>query len=540
MHINLKKFSSSLLALFIAGCSSVEPNLPVTDKTKLTSEEITGLEQEYRFQTKDLTESYLLRKLNTWLTEPVKGDKLVKEILFISKKDPDLFRDLMLADQVLLGRINDIGAVQDRRAADNFFNSFLESCEITSGSAPTGEFLVNTYTNGNQRIPAVAMDSDGDFVVAWSDYSGRDGSGSGVSARKYNKTGLPVGSDFVVNAHNTGSQVYPKVAIDGGGDFVITWTDYSGYDGDKSGIFARKYNSAGLPDGSEFLVNTKTASFQARSSVAMDSAGDFVIAWQSNEYVYEGGLSEIYARRYNSAGSPLGSEFQVNIFMTGYQANPSVAMDNAGDFVVAWQSGISNGAGQDGSNYGVYARKYNSAGAPVTSEFIVNSYTTGYQQDSQVAVNSAGDFVITWTSYGGQDGDSSGIFAQKFNSAGSAVGSEFQVNTYTTGQQFHSKIAMDSAGDFIISWISPYQDENINNLPYGYGFEVFARRYNFSGEPQGSEFRAHSLTFDWRNNTAVAMDSDGDFIIAWDAYYQEATNTYDIIVQRYDSNGVPK
>ena len=70
----------------------------------------TDLEQEYRFSTKDLTESYLLRKLNMWLAAPVKGDKLVKEIAFASFKYPGLFRNLMLANQGLLADIN-LGSV---------------------------------------------------------------------------------------------------------------------------------------------------------------------------------------------------------------------------------------------------------------------------------------------------------------------------------------------------------------------------------------------------------------------------------------------
>jgi hypothetical protein len=40
---------------------------------------------------------------------------------------------------------------------------------------------------------------------------------------------------------------------------------------------------------------------------------------------------------------------------------------------------------------------------PVGSEFQVNTYTTGYQQKSSVATDSDGDFVVVWGSYG-QDG----------------------------------------------------------------------------------------------------------------------------------------
>ena len=99
---------------------------------------------------------------------------------------------------------------------------------------------------------------------------------------------------------------------------------------------------AGAPAGGEFQVNTTTASSQGFPSVAMDSAGNFVVVWES--FGQDGSGSGVYAQRYNAAGVAQGSEFLVNTYTTGYQQYPSVAMDGSGNFVVTWQS-----SGQDGS-----------------------------------------------------------------------------------------------------------------------------------------------------------------------------------------------
>ena len=126
-----------------------------------------------------------------------------------------------------------------------------------------------------------------------------------------------------------------------------------------------------------------------------------------------------------------------------------MAMDSAGDFVVAWTGGNN----EDGSGYGIFAQRYNASGLAQGSEFRVNTYTTGTQggfstgNGPSVAMDSVGDFVITWQSYG-EDGSSYGIYGQRFNASGATQGSEFQVNTYTTGSQKEAKVAMDSAGDF--------------------------------------------------------------------------------------------
>jgi hypothetical protein len=60
----------------------------------------------------------------------------------------------------------------------------------------------------------------------------------------------------------------------------------------------------------------------------------------------------IYAQRYAAPGAPVGAEFRVNTTTTSSQDTPSVAVDADGDVLVAWQSY------QDGSQHGVYARRY--------------------------------------------------------------------------------------------------------------------------------------------------------------------------------------
>src|SRR5512133_1903228 len=65
---------------------------------------------------------------------------------------------------------------------------------------------------------------------------------------------------------------------------------------------------------------------------------------------------------------PAGPEFLVNTWGNGGQHHPAIAMDNAGDFVVTWLS-----IDQDGSDRGIYAQRYNRVGAPQGGEFRVNT-----------------------------------------------------------------------------------------------------------------------------------------------------------------------
>ncbi len=498
----------------------------------------------------------------------------------------------------------------------------------STGSALGSEFQVNTYTTGGQDAASVAMDSAGDFVIAWNSL-GEDGSDYGIFAQRYASTGAALGSEFQVNTYTTGYQKFPVAAMDSAGDFVIAWTDYNGEDGSGKGIFAQRYNSSGVAQGSEFRVNTYTTGDQEDASIAMDSAGDFVIAW--TDYSGEDGSGYgVYAQQYSAAGTALGSEFRVNTYTTSNQVFPSVKMDSAGDFVIAWQSGYfsSSQPTQDGSDYGVYAQRYDAqtvltagsttsvritvhdqfgnavtgdtitlsdslggetfttgafsaagvatftatldkagtqtltaadtsatisgSSGPITvtpaaasklvvsagvvvagSEFLVNSYTTGYHDDPKVASDAAGDYVIAWQ-IDGQDGSGYGIFAQRYNSSGVPQGSEFQVNTYTTSYQGADygnslSVAMDAAGDFVIAWQSYTQD--------GSNYGIYAQRYNASGVPQGSEFKVNTYTTGSQAAPTVAMDSAGDFVVAWESVGEDGSG-YGIYAQRYNSSGV--
>ncbi len=256
----------------------------------------------------------------------------------------------------------------------------------------------------DQVFSTVAMDADGDNVVTWSSL-GQDGSVYGVYGQRYNAAGLPQGGEFRVNTTTAGDQRFSTVAMDADRDFVVTWSSL-GQDGSVRGIYGQHYNAAGLPQGGEFQVNTTTAGDQLFSTVAMDADGDFVVTWTS--LGQDGSGYGVYGRRYNAAGLPQGGEFQVNTTTASDQLFSTVAMDADGDFVVTWSS-----FGQDGSGYGVYGRHYNAAGLPQGGEFRVNSTTASDQRFSTVAMDADGDFVVTWSSFG-QDGSGFGVYGQRF------------------------------------------------------------------------------------------------------------------------------
>ncbi len=365
------------------------------------------------------------------------------------------------------------------------------------------EFQVNSYTTLPQYRPAVAADTFGNFVVVWSDGARESG---GVFGQGFDAAGAPLGGEFHVNSFTPGQQRYPAIAASGANNFLVVW-DSAGEDGSARGIFGRRFSAAGLPVGSAFMVNTYTTGYQTLAAAATDSNGFFVVVWNGSGPTDAYG---VFGQRFNLAGSTVGGEFRVNTTVPDGQQEAAVAADGLGNFVVVWAS-----SSQDGSNFGVFGQRFNSVGTPFGGEFQVNTYTTNQQREPAVAADSAGNFVVSWISYGQDDGSAWGVYAQRFLSTGVKAGSEFRVNSYTTSGQFISTVAADAAGNFVVLWEGAGASDND---------AVFGQRFHSAGAPVGGEFRVNSYTTGGQRRPAVAPTTQGNFVVTWESYYQDGSS----------------
>jgi len=377
------------------------------------------------------------------------------------------------------------------------------------------EFRVNDFITGDQRYPGVAADAAGNFVVVWAT-DGQDGDGAGVFARRYDANGAPRGGEFQVNTFITGDQSFPEVAADPAGNFVVVW-ESNGQDGDSIGVFGRRYDAAGMPTTPEFPVNTHTPSIQAEPKVAFDSAGGFVVVWES--YYQDGDQSGIYAQRFDVAASPVGAEFQVNSYTPSYQLLPVVATGPAGTFVVVWDSDGQEGLG----NYGIYAQRFDAAG-PVGTEFRVNTVTTGNQFNPSVAADRQGAFTVAWS---GPDSSGQGIWGQRYDPAGTPLAGEFPINTYVTLSQSSTVATVDANGNTMVAWSSNGQDAST--------FGVAGRSFDCDGQALGPDFLVNTYTAGSQNQASIASAS-GDFVVVWRSADQDGSGD-GVYAQRF--RGLP-
>lgn len=314
------------------------------------------------------------------------------------------------------------------------------SFEITPQASLDG--VVNTFTTGDQNEVAVASNNDQLSVIVWTS-DGEDGSGTGVFARRY-VNGVASGSVFRVNTTTTGKQEEPAVAMDANSNFVVAWRGRGSGDTDDN-IYFQRFNASGTKLGGEVRANTNTFATQLNPSIGMNrSNGNFVVMWSSNV-----GGDGVHFRQFNADGSAATASEQ-DIPGGKPFSHTSIAMANDGSFVAVWDNNSGSEGSSDNSGYGVFARRYNSDGSAATNVFQVNTTTAGDQELPDVAFDGNGTYTIVWES-AGQDGDGAGIVLRNFSSS-NAGGNEIVANSITAGDQNEPHIAIDQYNRRIVTW----------------------------------------------------------------------------------------
>jgi hypothetical protein len=393
------------------------------------------------------------------------------------------------------------------------------------GATPVdAEFQVNTYTTGHQLRPSVGSDADGNFVVIWDSLgsSGSDTSSRSVQGQRYDPSGNPVGAEFQVNTYTTSDQYRASVGVNAGGDFVVAWESFgsSGSDSDRHSIQGQRYDASGNTVGAEFQVNTLTTGRQHQPSVAVDADGGFVVVYQSTVSLYSNPVGyTLNAQRFDASGAAAGAEFQVNTTEEGVQADVEISAD--GGFIVNWTG---DGFGDDTTLGSVQGQRYDASGNMLGTQFQVNTYTTQSQQAPSVGVDADGNFVIAWTSRWSAAGDLDySVQGQRYDASGNMVGAQFQVNTYTTQSQQAPSVGVDADGNFVVVWQS--RGSAGSDLDYS----VQGQSYDASGNMVGAQFQVNTYTTGSQGESfsgpEIAVDTNGDFVVVWSSEGSSGSDT---------------
>ncbi len=290
------------------------------------------------------------------------------------------------------------------------------------GTKVGGEFLLTSNSYDRPEVD-IFLQSAGRFMAVWSeDLSMSGGPVSEIHAQVYDGNGDTVGSEL--GLVDTVFEIQTlAVAGQTNGDFVVAWSNYSD-DADVYDVRFQKFASNGEPQTSAVVLNQIVDGDQGRDGigVAADTSDDFLVVWSGQNI--DSDRTGVGGRRINSGGVAVGGEFQVNTYEPadqGAYSGAKVAFDKGIDqFLVTWASG----PGQDIDNFAVMAQRIATDGSPAGTEFQVNTYENYAQGASttnpggvSVASGDNGEFVVSWTSEF-QDGFGSGIFGQRLGVGG--------------------------------------------------------------------------------------------------------------------------
>lgn len=267
------------------------------------------------------------------------------------------------------------------------------------GSKDGAEFLVNTTTHGGQDTPAITALSNGGFIIAWTDSSetGGESYGSSVRAQIFNPDGSKSGTELILNTDPSYAAKDVAITALDKDRFVASWTSGSEIGGDTSdfGIHAQIFNANGTKSGAEFLVNTTTEQTQKEPTIAALSGGRFIISWSdASGTLPEDPITDIRAQIFNADGTKAGAELLVNTTLANEQRLSQITVLADGGFVIVWESNARLGDGGPANALG--AQMFNSDGTPRGRELLLQANTTGWQYDPVVTALSDGKFVVSW------------------------------------------------------------------------------------------------------------------------------------------------
>ncbi len=408
-----------------------------------------------------------------------------------------------------------------------------------------GEFAILGHIRGDQVLPSISL-SPSAGVIAWQD-NVVDNNGSGIGGAMLASsfaTGT-AGPVFRANKTATGNQINPKVQLLANDYILYVWqssvagtpdiyariakptttsTKTSVTNGARISTETTTDSYYGTNFGTiDLRVNTYTKDQQIDPAVAALPGGDAIITWSS--YGQDGSMWGVYARKITGKGalSP-AREFRVNQYTQYNQRKPAVTALANGNYVIAWVSEQERFY----QSVDVYARVFTPAGAPVTDEIPINSSTNICDTPDIAALNDGG-FTVVWAQKDLTNPTNSwDVWGRGFSASGSPEVADFRVNTYLYGDQYRPKIAAGPSGSLVV-WTSMAQDGSREG--------VYGRFLQGGTEVAGAEMLVNTTTISQQLHPAVAWNGVNNFLVVWTSF--AGATGFDLFGQAYSLNTSP-
>jgi hypothetical protein len=293
---------------------------------------------------------------------------------------------------------------------------------------PASDEIAVGFSPQQQGLPDVVADSAGGFLAAWPENGDHT-----LRLQRFGPLGNLVGTEVALTrpGYDVRLAAYPA-----GGGFVLAWAEGVGVlDTD---VRALRLDAMAHPAGAAARANTdlvRHTTYHQGPVPVVHSDGGYSVVWTTAPGANPHAGPGLFARRYGADGQPAGNILQLAAGQQeGDWKGNAVALPS-GEVMVFWYE---EGRSED-LDGGTFGRLFDASWKPLGSDFRINTYTQNLQILPAAAADAAGHVVTAWTStvpvspipelppdaFGtGQDGDGSGVFAQRFTAAASCAGAD--------------------------------------------------------------------------------------------------------------------
>ena len=320
---------------------------------------------------------------------------------------------------------------------------------------PAGpEFPLGVCTTCREQAPAVAGTPSGAFVAVWQGAAATDP--RGLLARFFTLKGQPRSAERLVNKNLSSDQFDAAVAADAKNNYVVAWSEVTQGDSD---VLVQRFKSTGAPIGNAIPVNVDDPALSnppADYAPAVSSSpdGGFIVAWI--RFVPLETDPEVWVRRFDSAGKALGNPVKVSTGLVKGSA-PDICIAQGSGAVVVWTS-IDHRRPFEASLEGLSLRQIGTNGALVGASEKVVLGPVAEHSSAAVGCGKGGNFGVAYEMDRPGVTDDSDVYVQRFGKTGAPAGLPMRVNTVLDGRQKTPAISYDSAGNFVVVWTSSLAD----------------------------------------------------------------------------------
>ncbi len=313
-------------------------------------------------------------------------------------------------------------------------------------------------------------------------------------------------------------QLRPRTAynVTANGYLAVWEHAYSATDYD---IYARRVDAGGAPLGSEIGIVTSSVHQNHPDVVANPAANEYLIVW---EHEYSATDHDIHAWRMTTTGTLIGSELTIAA-NAAFESYPVVAYNPvSNEYLVVYQRRVGS---DEFAQYDIYAQRVHPEGVLIGGPILIAG---SLLQEERPAVAYGDGYLVVWQGKQAGTGDY-GIYGQRLGDIGTLIGGAIAISTWEE-DQLVPRVAYSSENN---SYLVVMEDHHYGAAN---GWDIYGQIVKTDGALGSSLITAGGSDTRHQFNPDIAYSQAGrSYLVVWELEY--GTSDHDIYGRRVAYNG---